>query len=176
MTATNNIVKMSKQEMTNDINVKTGVERKDRKKLSMLMGKSLASTYVLYHKTHAFHWNVTGPLFYSVHKLTDEQYKELAEATDKIAERIRALGFETPTGLTQYLKDSVVEDNTGVTDAGEMIRQLADDHQAVAADMREAVREAEEAEDVYTADLLTARIGAHEEASWMLSALAKPAT
>ena len=154
-----------------DLPMDSGIERKDRKKLAELMGGVLASSYVLYHKTHAFHWNITGPLFYSVHKLTDSQYQDLAGAIDDVAERVRALGFPAPSGLGRYIKESVVEDETDLTDAKAMIKQLADDHQAIAAQLRKAVMEAEQAEDVYTADLLTARIGAHEEAAWMLNAL-----
>ncbi|MEO1252125.1 MAG: DNA starvation/stationary phase protection protein [Pseudomonadota bacterium] len=155
-----------------ELPVKTGIEREDRKKLAEQMGKVLASSYVLYHKTHAYHWNITGPLFYSVHKLTDEQYEDLAAAIDDIAERIRAIGFQTPVGLGSYLKDSVIEDTDTLPNAGDMIRQLADDNQAIASQLRDAVMEAEKVDDVYTADLLTARVGAHEEASWMLNSLA----
>ncbi len=154
-----------------DIPADTGIARSERKRLAALMGKALASTYVLYHKTHAFHWNITGPLFYSVHKMTDEQYRALAAAIDAIAERIRAIGFPAATGLSHYVSDSVVEDVTRIDDPERMIKQLAQDHQAVAAQLRTAVAEAEQAEDVYTADLLTSRIGAHEEAAWMLNAL-----
>ncbi len=154
-----------------DLPIRAGVERKDRKMLAELMGQALASTYVLYHKTHAFHWNVTGPLFYSVHKLTDDQYNDLAEAIDDIAERIRAIGVVAPTGLKRYIKESRVDDYTDVDDAVAMVLQLGKDHQEVAAQLREAVKEAEKVDDVYTADLLTARIGAHEEASWMLNSL-----
>lgn len=154
-----------------EIPVKSGVERKDREMLAERMGRGLASLYVLYHKTHAFHWNITGPLFYSVHKLTEEQYTDMAEAIDDIAERIRAIGFRVPVGLAGYVSESCVSDVEGEDDANDMIRTLANDHQGVAAQLRDAVREAESVEDVYTADLLTARIGAHEEAAWMLNAL-----
>ncbi|MEO1243859.1 MAG: Dps family protein [Pseudomonadota bacterium] len=159
------------KERAEELPVKTGIDRKDRKMLSELMGRVLASSYVLYHKTHAFHWNITGPMFYSVHKLTEEQYKDLAAANDDLAERIRAIGFTTPTGLTRYINESIVEDVTDMPSAGDMIQQLAQDHQAVATQLRDAVKEAEKVDDVYTADLLTARIGAHEEAAWMLNAL-----
>lgn len=151
--------------------VNTGVAREDRKNLAEKMGKVLASSYVLYHKIHAYHWNISGPLFYSVHKMTDDHYTDLAASIDDIAERIRAIGFRTPIGLERYLKDSVVEDTTDLPNATEMIRQLAEDHQAIATQLRDAVQEAEKADDVFSADLLTARIGAHEEASWMLNAL-----
>lgn len=151
--------------------IRSGVNKEDRKMLAELMGRALASTYVLYHKTHAFHWNITGPLFYSVHKLTDEQYQDLAKAIDDVAERIRAIGFTAPTGLARYINESRIEDATEIEDAVGMVMQLAKDHQEVAAQLRDAVKEAENVDDVYTADLLTARIGAHEEASWMLSSL-----
>ena len=152
--------------------VKTGVDRGDRKKLAELMGQILASSYVLYHKVHAFHWNVTGPLFYSVHNLTEDHYKDLAEAIDDIAERIRAIGFGAPTGLSKYLEESVVADVSDAPTAENMVLELAKDHQAIASQIRGAVLEAEKVDDVYTADLLTARIGAHEEAAWMLNAIA----
>lgn len=154
-----------------ELPVRTGVDRKDRKMLAELMGRALASTYVLYHKTHAFHWNITGPMFYSVHKMTDDQYEALASAIDEIAERIRAIGFRTPTGLSAYVQESMVEDDTDIRNPVDMINQLAKDHQTVASQLRDAVGEAEKVDDVYTADLLTARIGAHEEAAWMLNAL-----
>ena len=155
---------------TEELPVKTGLERKDRKMLADLMGNALASAYVLYHKTHAFHWNITGAMFYSVHKLTEEQYKDMAEAIDDMAERIRAIGFPAPVGLKDYAERSIVTDPAEMPDAGSMIHELAQDHQAVASQLREAVKEAEKADDVYTADLLTSRIGVHEEAAWMLNA------
>lgn len=157
--------------MTQDLPLNSDIARTDRKELAGALGDVLASSYVLYHKTHAYHWNITGPMFYSVHKLTDEQYQDLAEAIDDIAERIRALGFTTPVGLSSYTDSSIVKDTDGLPKPEEMVEQLAKDHQAVAAMIRTAVNEAEKVDDVYTADLLTARIGVHEEAAWMLSAL-----
>ncbi|MEM1380735.1 MAG: Dps family protein [Pseudomonadota bacterium] len=165
------MTKLHTQTAAQSHNVSNGVEREDRQALSALLGKALASTYVLYHKTHAFHWNVIGPMFYSIHQLTDAQYKDLAGAIDDIAERIRAIGFRTPTGLSRYVKESCVADETDVHDAAAMVEQLASDHLAVAVQLRDAVKEAETRDDVYTADLLTARIGVHEEAAWMLRAL-----
>ena len=155
-----------------NIPMKTSLRDDDRKAIAEDLGRALASTYVLYHKTHGFHWNVTGPLFYSVHKLTDDQYQDLAEAVDDIAERIRALGAPAPMGLAAYAKASVVEDIEDFPATGEMVRELAADHLTVADQMRDMVKRAEKASDVYTADLLTARIGVHEEAAWMLNAIA----
>jgi len=154
-----------------ELPVDTGVAREDRRELARDLGKALASFYVLYHKTHGYHWNVTGPMFYSVHKLTDDQYEDLADAIDALAERIRSIGFAAPVGLGAYIGDSVVKDVDGLKPAGEMVQELAEDHQKVAAQLRDIVEKAEKADDVFTADLLTARIGAHEEASWMLNAL-----
>ncbi|WP_138511686.1 Dps family protein [Maricaulis alexandrii] len=154
------------------IPVESKVDAKKRAEIAAGIGRALASTYVLYHKTHGFHWNVTGPLFYSVHKLTDDQYQDLAEAVDDLAERIRALGEPAPMGLDGYLRDSVVEDVNDFPDVEGMVKQLARDHLAVADQMRDIVARADSAGDVYSADLLTARIGVHEEAAWMLNAIA----
>lgn len=154
-----------------ELPVDSGLVRQARKELAIKLGDALAGTYTLYHKTHAYHWNVTGPLFYSVHKLTDDQYQDLAEAVDQIAERIRALGFAAPTGLAGYADNGIVRDVRGIPTAGEMVRELAEDHQRIAAALREIVEEADRVEDVFSADLLTARIGVHEEAAWMLNAM-----
>jgi len=147
------------------LSVHSDLDEKGRETLAVLLNDFLASSYVLYAKTHAFHWNVTGPLFYSVHKLTDEQYQDLAEAIDAIAERVRSIGFPALSGLHTYVQKSLVKEPR------EMLQHLAQDHQALAHQARETVREAEKFDDVYTADLLTARIGFHEEAAWMLNAL-----
>lgn len=154
-----------------ELELDAGVARKDRKTLAGMLGDALAITYTLYHKTHAYHWNVTGPLFYSIHKLTDEQYQNLAEAVDDIAERIRAIGFAAPVGLAGYAGNDTVKDPTSTPEAGAMIRELADDHLATAEKLRTFVEEAEKVGDVYTGDLLTGRIGFHEEAAWMLNAI-----
>ena len=156
---------------TEELPVRTGIDRKDRKMLAELMERALANTFVLYHKTQAFHWNVTGPLFYSVHKLTEEHYEDMADAIDNIAERIRSIGFTPATGLKSYVEMSGIEDAGMMPDANDMILQLATDHQSVATQLRTVVQEAEKVDDVFTADLLTARIGTHEEAAWMLNSL-----
>ncbi|PHR20432.1 MAG: DNA starvation/stationary phase protection protein [Sphingopyxis sp.] len=150
--------------------MKTDIKKADRADMAEKLGKTLASTYMLYHKTQSVHWNVTGPLFVSVHKLTEAQYEDLAASVDEIAERIRALGAETPVGLSTYVNDSVIDDQVSWGDAKAMLNQLAGDNLAVANQMREFVKTAEDADDVFTADLLTSRIGALEEAAWMLSA------
>lgn len=155
-----------------NLQTKTGYTEEQRKAISEKLTKALASTYVLYHKTQAFHWNVTGPMFYTVHKMTEAQYQDQAKAIDALAERIRTLGSAAPMGLAQYIENSVVTDAQDFPAAGEMLTALAEDNQRIASLMRNAVATAEQANDVYTADMLTARIGAHEEAAWMLSATA----
>ncbi|MBO6783738.1 MAG: DNA starvation/stationary phase protection protein [Alphaproteobacteria bacterium] len=156
-----------------ELPVETGVAKADREKLAGLLNQALAASYVLYAKTHAFHWNVAGPQFYGIHKLTDEQYQDLAAAIDEIAERVRAIGFPAMSGLANYIEASVVDDVdvSEMPGARDMVAQLARDHQAIAAKMREAVSAAEAADDVYSADLLTGRIGVHEEAAWMLNSI-----
>lgn len=154
-----------------ELPVNAGIDRDRRQKLAKSLGQALAATYTLYHKTQAYHWNVTGPMFYSVHKLTDDQYQNLADAVDEIAERIRALGFAAPAGFDVYAKKSVIEPVSGIPDASHMVHELANDHHKISAELRKSAEAAEEMEDVYTHDLLTARIGFHEEAAWMLNAL-----
>ena len=150
--------------------MKTDIKKADRAEMAAKLGDALASTVILYYKTQSVHWNVTGPLFGTVHQLTEGQYEDLAASIDEIAERIRALGAKTPVGLSTYVKNSVIDDLTEWGDVEDMLKQLTSDNLAVADQMREFVKIAEEADDVFTADLLTARIGALEEASWMLSA------
>lgn len=148
----------------------TDLKSDDRVDMAEKLGDVLASTYVLYQKTQSVHWNVTGPMFVSVHKMTEAQYEDLADSVDDLAERIRALGAKTPVGLSTYINASTIDDQTEWGDVDAMLRQLSSDNIAVANQMREAVKTAEKANDVFTADLLTSRIGALEEASWMLSA------
>tara|TARA_R110000824_G_scaffold89823_2_gene219892 strand:- start:2005 stop:2565 length:561 start_codon:yes stop_codon:yes gene_type:complete len=150
--------------------MKTDINKTDRARMAEKLGETLASTYVLYQKTQSVHWNVTGPMFVGVHKLTEGQYEDLAASIDTIAERIRALGAKTPVGLSTYINNSVIDDQVEWGDVDAMLKQLSNDTLTVANQMREFVKIAEEADDVFTADLLTARIGALEESSWMLSA------
>ncbi|WP_339822665.1 Dps family protein [uncultured Parasphingorhabdus sp.] len=150
--------------------MKSDIKKADRADVADKLGETLASTYVLYQKTQSVHWNVTGPQFLGIHKLTEGQYEDLAASIDAIAERIRALGAKTPVGLSTYIKNSVIDDQIDTGDVKAMLKQLSSDTLTVADQMREFVKVADEADDVFTADLLTARIGALEEASWMLSA------
>jgi len=151
--------------------IKTGLRDRDTGKLAKYLSNALADSYVLYLQTQGAHWNVVGPAFYSVHELTEKQYEDLQEAIDDIAERIRALGHLAPASFDEFADLSVIKSKPSAKSAHDLIKGLVEDNQAVAERMRKAVAAAEEVEDVYTADLLTARIGAHEEAAWKLRSL-----
>ena len=128
----------------------------------------LADSYTLYLKTHNFHWNVTGPMFTTLHTLFETQYTELALAVDEIAERIRALGAPAPGSYTQFVERAKVKEDTGVPKATDMIRRLVADHELVAATARRVVRAGTEAEDDASVDLGVRRIEVHEKSAWML--------
>jgi len=147
----------------------TGVE--NAAKLASSVSTCLSDTYLLMVKTQACHWNVVGPLFHSVHVLTEEHYKDMFDAVDEIAERIRALGYPAPTNLGQMIEYSEINDDYGNATAQDMIAGLTADHETVTSHFRNAVEIAEENRDVVTADMLTERIAFHEKAIWMLKAL-----
>lgn len=150
----------------------TGIENSDTKVIAEKLSDALADSFSLYLKTLGVHWNIVGPSFYGLHKLTEAQYQDLATAIDALAERIRALGHLAPAAFGDYAGRSVVESTTTVSTADEMIHALITDNEAVARRLREAVSVADEADDVFTADMLTARIGQHEQNVWMLRAVA----
>lgn len=131
----------------------------------------LADTYSLIYKTHAYHWNVEGPLFYSIHNLTEGQYEDMFTAADDIAERIRAVGQMAPMTLTKIRELSVIEDSVEAPSAGEMCQVLADDHERIAHRLHALVKVAGEQNDPVTEDLATERSAFHEQAAWMLKAL-----
>ena len=148
--------------------IDSGLDVRDTEELAGHLSNALADSYLLYLETQGVHWNVVGPLFYGLHKLTEEQYVDLAGAIDEIAERIRAIGHIAPSSFGEFAKHSVLESEPTTQSAEALVKRLVEHNQSVAARMRRAVAAAEEVEDVYTADLITARIGAHEEAAWML--------
>lgn len=150
--------------------VKTGVRHTE--KIADALSSTVADTYRLIFKTHAYHWNVEGPLFYSIHKLTEEQYEEMFAAVDVMAERVRALGQLTPMSMKALVADSVVNDLDEMPSARDMVEDLAGDHSRVAHRMSAAIELAEDNKDPMTADLLTARSTFHEQAAWMLRAIA----
>ena len=149
----------------------TGITARDTAGIAEALGKALADSYTLYIKTLGVHWNVTGPVFYSLHKLTEEQYEDLHAAADEIAERVRALGHVTPASYEEFAKLAAIESTKVPAEAAEMLDELIADNERLAKRFREFVGIAEEADDVFTADMLTARIGVHEENVWMLKAM-----
>jgi starvation-inducible DNA-binding protein len=150
------------------MDVEIGVAPEARKELSEGLAALLADTYALYLKTHAFHWNVTGPSFHSLHVMFEEQYLELRDAVDVIAERIRALGAFAPGSYAEFSRLASVPDEEGVPAAEAMVRRLAEGHQSLVRAARPLVAKADEAGDVATADLVTQRITVHEKTAWML--------
>ncbi|NSX54003.1 Dps family protein [Parasulfitobacter algicola] len=133
----------------------------------------LADTYRLLFKTHAYHWNVEGPLFYSVHNLTEEQYENMFKAADEIAERIRALGKMAPMKISDIVENSVITDMDELPSAGKMCEDLAENHEKIAHRLHALVELAGERNDPVTEDLATERSAFHEKAAWMLKAIAK---
>ena len=148
-----------------------GISAKERKQIAEGLSHVLADSYTLYLKTHNFHWNVTGPMFNTLHLMFEGQYNELALAVDLIAERIRALGFPAPGSYKAYAKLSSIEEAEGVPSAEEMISQLVKGHEAVARTARGVFPAVEKVSDQPTADLLTQRMQVHEKTAWMLRAL-----
>ena len=151
--------------------VNTGIDPPDRRELADSVGIALAETYVLYLKTQGFHWNVVGPLFYGLHKLTDAQYRDLADAVDVLAERIRALGYPAPATFKRFLELSAIKEMPNVMSTQDGIRELVNDHEKIARTFRKTVTVADKFDDIVTADLLTKRMAVHETAAWMLRSL-----
>ncbi|MFO7286361.1 MAG: DNA starvation/stationary phase protection protein [Gammaproteobacteria bacterium] len=152
-----------------------GISAEDRAKIAEGLSRLLADTYTLYLKTHNYHWNVTGPLFNTLHAMFEQQYTELATAVDEIAERIRALGHFAPGSYKAFSKLTSVQEEEGVPSAEEMIRQLVIGQETVARTAREVFPLADAAHDEPTADLLTQRMQIHEKNAWMLRSMLEPA-
>ena len=148
-----------------------GMSESSRKTIAEGLSRLLADTYTLYLKTHNFHWNVTGPMFQTLHLMFETQYNELALAVDQIAERIRALGYPAPGTYAEYAKLSSIKEDSGVPKAQDMIRLLVQGQEAVVRTARSIFPSAEEANDEPTADLLTQRMQVHEKTAWMLRSL-----
>jgi starvation-inducible DNA-binding protein len=143
-------------------------KKNDSSRVAQATSRLLADSYTLYLKTHNYHWNVTGPMFTTLHTLFETQYTELSLAVDEIAERIRATGHLAPGSYAEFGKLSKVKDAKGVPSAPEMIRQLVADNRTVAATAHEVFTLADEASDQATADLATRRIQIAEKNVWML--------
>lgn len=148
-----------------------GISANDRKEIAHGLSRLLADSYTLYLKTHNFHWNVTGPMFQTLHLMFETHYTELATAVDLIAERIRSLGHHAPGSYADFAKLTSIKEAKGVPAAKDMIKQLVQGHEAVARTARGVFPAAEKASDEATADLLTQRIQLHEKTAWMLRSL-----
>ena len=148
-----------------------GIAAKDRKQIADGLGRLLADSYSLYLKTHNFHWNVTGPMFQTLHLMFEAQYNELALAVDLIAERIRSLGAPAPGTYSEFARLGSIPETAGVPKATEMIRLLVEGHETVVRTARALFPAVEKAADEATADLLTQRIQVHEKTAWMLRSL-----
>ena len=148
-----------------------GISEEDRKSIVDGLSRLLSDTYVLYLKTHNFHWNVTGPAFRTLHLMFEEQYNELALAVDSIAERIRALGFPAPGAYSVYARLSSIKEEEGVPSAEDMIKQLVEGQEAVTRTARGIFPLLDKVSDEPTADLLTQRMQVHEKTAWMLRSL-----
>ena len=153
------------------MNIDIGIEATKREEIANGLSAVLADSYTLYLKTHNFHWNVTGPMFQTLHLMFEAQYNELALAVDLVAERIRALGFHAPGTYRQFAALSSIPDEDGVPKAQDMIRKLVEGHETVARTARAVYRVAEGVSDQPTCDLLTQRMQVHEKTAWMLRSL-----
>ena len=155
--------------ISRDIDI--GIGEEDRARIAQGLSRLLADTYTLYLQTHNFHWNVTGPMFNTLHLMFEGQYTELALAVDLIAERIRALGLPAPGTYKDYANLSSIEEVEGVPSAEDMIRTLVRGQEAVVRTAREIFPVVEKSSDEPTADLLTQRMQVHEKTAWMLRSL-----
>jgi starvation-inducible DNA-binding protein len=148
-----------------------GIDAAQREEIAYGLSRVLADTYTLYLKTHNFHWNVTGPMFQTLHLMFEQQYNELAGAVDLVAERIRALGYPAPGTYKQFAQLSTIQEDDGVPPATDMIRKLVEAHETAARTSRQVFKSAEAASDQPTCDLLTQRMQVHEKTAWMLRSL-----
>src|SRR5690606_11954858 len=153
------------------VQVNIGIAEKDRTEIAEGLSKALADTYTLYLKTHNYHWNVTGPMFQTLHLMFETHYNELALAVDLIAERIRALGVYAPGTYADFGRLSSIPEEAGVPSAQDMIKKLLEGHEAVVRTARKVFTIADNANDQPTLDLMTQRMQVHEKTAWMLRSL-----
>jgi len=151
--------------------INIGIDDRDRAKIAAGLSRLLADSYTLYLQTHNFHWNVTGPMFQTLHVMFETQYTELALAVDLIAERIRSLGYPAPGSYAEFIKLTSIKDAPGAPKADRMIKLLVEGQEAVVRTARSIFPLVEKAGDEATADLLTQRIQLHEKTAWMLRSL-----
>lgn len=155
--------------MSQPINI--GIPETYRIELAAGLSRLLADTYTLYLKTHNYHWNVTGPMFQTLHLMFETQYNELALAVDLIAERIRALGVYAPGTYREYGKLTSITEDEKIPNAQDMIRNLVNAQESVIRTARSVLPLADKAADEATNDLLTQRLQTHEKTAWMLRSL-----
>ena len=153
------------------IEIDIGIGEKERKDIAEGLSKVLADTYTLYLKTHNYHWNVTGPMFQTLHLMFETHYNELWLAVDLIAERIRALGFPAPGTYAEFTRLASIKEEPGVPPAEEMIRKIVQGHEAVVRISRSVFAIADKSSDQPTLDLLTQRMQVHEKTAWMLRSM-----
>ncbi len=151
--------------------IDTGIDAKDRARIAAGLSTLLADNFTLYLKTHNFHWNVTGPMFNTLHLMFETQYNELWLANDLIAERIRSLGFPAPATFAEYAKLASIKETTGQPKAEAMVKLLVEGNEAVVRTARSVFPVVDKAHDEPTADLLTQRMQVHEKNAWMLRSL-----
>lgn len=149
----------------------TGIAKKDRAAIADGLSRLLADSAVLYLKTHGYHWNVEGPMFNTLHTMFMEQYTELWNSLDLVAERIRALGHYAPASYAAYAKLTSLEESGKVPKAMDMVADLLAGHEAAAKTARSVLPAAAAADDQATLDLLTQRLNVHEKTAWMLRSL-----
>lgn len=156
---------------TNSSSINIGLSENARRNIADGLSRMLADTYTLYLKTHNFHWNVTGPMFQTLHLMFMVQYNEIWLAVDLVAERIRALGYPAPGTYKEFAALTSIKDSSGTIGAKQMIKQLVEGQEAVARTAREVLFIAEKSGDQPTVDLLSARMEVHEKNAWMLRSL-----
>ena len=151
-----------------------GISGSDRKKISEGLARFLSDSFTLYLKTHNFHWNVTGPMFNSLHVMFEAQYNEQWVALDETAERMRALGYNAPGSYAEFIRLTSIPEEPGLSDTAdwhEMVRQLVVGNEAVSRTARKVLKIADDAGDDPTVDLMTQRLQVHEKNAWMLRSL-----
>jgi starvation-inducible DNA-binding protein len=166
-----NTVKEQLMQTTPAQMIDIGIDESDRLSIAAELERVLADTFTLYLKTHNYHWNVTGPMFNTLHLMFEQQYNELWAAVDLIAERIRSLGAFAPGSYAQFATLASIAEAHGVPTAEQMLADLVSGHEAVARIVRTALAAAETAGDKSTADLLTQRLQIHEKTAWMLRSM-----
>lgn len=148
-----------------------GIDQTQRTQIADGLKVLLADSYTLYLQTHNFHWNITGPQFRDLHLMFEEQYIELADAVDLIAERIRTLGVAAPGTYKAFSELSNIKETEGVPSATEMLTLLTKGHEQVVKTCREVLKPAQEADDESTASLVSDRMRLHEKTAWMLRSM-----